>query len=127
MDYINTEASVLFIMRHLAGKGYQVAKSIAEIADHVSYAKEHEFNVVYCTDCESGSMYHAALTYYNFHEVEEIWISGAEIDHEDMYGDRIGKLKVYRSCHIMRNSYSEERNGRRMWKLVRITLNGPDT
>lgn len=123
--YINAGAATLLVMRHLANKGNTIAECVTEIANHISYAEEHDLNVVYCTDCERGMMYHAAMTYYDFHDVEQVWISGTEIDFDDGYGDRVGGLKVYRKCEITRNSYCEERDGRRMWKLVRITLEKP--
>lgn len=124
MDYINAGAAILSIMRLLAKKGGIVAECVLEIANQVSYAEEHNLDIIYCSDYERGTMYHAALTYYNFHDVEQVWISGAEIDHNE-FGDSIGNLKVYHNCAIARSTYCEERDGRMMWKLVRIVLKGP--
>lgn len=120
-DYINAGAAILSIMRLLAKKGGTVAECVLEIANQVSYAEEHNLDMIYCCDYERGTMYHAAMTYYNFHDVEQVWISGADIEHDE-FGDRVGNLKVYRNCEITRNSYCEERDGRRMWKLIRIIL-----
>ena len=125
-EYIDANAVALFAMRYIAAKGDPAAYAVLIMSEHVAYAKSVGVNVFYCTDDRYDTMHRAAQDFYNFHEVRALWVSREDIDIDYNDFDRVGCLKADRHCNIMKNSHSEERDGKRHWRVIRITLAGDD-